>query len=586
MKKINKLSGLFFVILFLVIPSFSYAQAPTPYILQTRENVTDWYIHNFESVIEVRENSTLLITEKITADCGNAPDKHGIFRVLPTQLKTFDKIIPMPVRMVSITDFSGKNIPYSETKNLTDKTITWKIGDKNKTVNGVNQYEIIYEVGNVINFDDYERDELYWNLTGNFWNIEIDHFSAKIIFPSGISEVNSRVEYYTGDLEENKKNATYQWIDKNVLSVTSTKMLKAQEGITLSVAFPKNIIAPYEFSFWEKYHDQILFFLGMIIFFISFTVAFLIWRKYGKDPQMNKTIIAEFEVPEKLTPMEMGMLMSNGKFKKDFITAEIIYLATRGIITINESEKKILNFRNKIFLKNDNFDAEATLGEVQKLILKGIFGKNKTKKLSELKNSFFKTVEKAKEKTKDSLIDRKLINKTGLTFKGVFLALFVVFSMLTFFFILQFIAIGFFLSAFVFLTFAFFMPQKTPQGAQVYWKIQGFRLYMETAEKYRQQFYEKENIFEKLLPYAIVFGIAKLWAKKMEEIYGQDYFKNYHPIWYTGIDSNFGSFDASSFTSSLNSVSSGISSNISSGSGVGGGGGSGGGGGGGGGGGW
>ena len=47
-------------------------------------------------------------------------------------------------------------------------------------------------------------------------------------------------------------------------------------------------------------------------------------------------------------------------------------------------------------------------------------------------------------------------------------------------------------------------------------------------------------IIDKFLPYAIVFGIAELWAKKMQLIYGEDYFKNYHPVWFIG--SSFASF--------------------------------------------
>ena len=128
------------------------------------------------------------------------------------------------------------------------------------------------------------------------------------------------------------------------------------------------------------------------------------------------------------------------------------------------------------------------------------------------------------------------------------------------------------------------MPKKTQRGAELMWKIQGFKLYMETAEKYRQQFYEKENIFEKFLPYAIIFGITGLWIKKMEQIYGPDYFKTYHPAWFMAVGT--GAFDADSFTSSMNGISSGIASNIGSASGAGGGGFAGGGGGGGGGGGW
>jgi Predicted membrane protein (DUF2207). len=78
------------------------------------------------------------------------------------------------------------------------------------------------------------------------------------------------------------------------------------------------------------------------------------------------------------------------------------------------------------------------------------------------------------------------------------------------------------------------MPKRTLKGAELNWRVKGFKLYMETAEKYRAQFNEKENIFEKFLPYAMVFGMTKLWIKKMEKIYGKEYFASYHPVWYAG----------------------------------------------------
>ena len=49
---------------------------------------TDWVIKDFQSTITVNKDSSLLIEEKITADADSLPDKHGIFRVLPTQTKT------------------------------------------------------------------------------------------------------------------------------------------------------------------------------------------------------------------------------------------------------------------------------------------------------------------------------------------------------------------------------------------------------------------------------------------------------------------------------------------------------------------
>ena len=122
-------------------------------------------------------------------------------------------------------------------------------------------------------------------------------------------------------------------------------------------------------------------------------------------------------------------------------------------------------------------------------------------------------------------------------------------------------------------------------GLELAWRIKGFKLYMETAEKYRQQFNEKENILEKFLPYAILFKITDLWIRKMKDIYGEKYVACFMPLWFVG--GNFQNFDANSFNSMISDFSSNMNSTmVASSSGVGGGGFSGGGGGGGGGGGW
>ena len=41
---------------------------------------------------------------------------------------------------------------------------------------------------------------------------------------------------------------------------------------------------------------------------------------------------------------------------------------------------------------------------------------------------------------------------------------------------------------------------------------------MEIAEKERQRFSERENIFSDYLPYAIVFGLTRKWAKAFEDL--------------------------------------------------------------------
>jgi uncharacterized membrane protein len=77
----------------------------------------------------------------------------------------------------------------------------------------------------------------------------------------------------------------------------------------------------------------------------------------------------------------------------------------------------------------------------------------------------------------------------------------------------------------------------------------GFKLYLETAEKYRLQNLTPE-MFEKYLPYAIIFGVEKKWGKAFENMTLES------PNWYggrismTGVAAS-GRFSAVNFSSSF-----------------------------------
>jgi uncharacterized membrane protein len=571
-----------FIVAFLCLALF-------PFQSLAREYVYDWYIKNFETGILVNPDSSLLITERITADCGNVPGKHGIFRVLPTQTNTPEGTIKTPIKLISITDFNDRPLKYSTTNNPFEHTVTWKIGDPDKTVSGVNYYKIVYQVKNAILFNNPDLDELYWNLNGNFWNLEIDNFRANLVFPSEVIETNTIIDYYTGSLgSKDKSLANYAWVNDNVLQFSSTKTLLEKEGITASITFPKGIFTPYKPSFAEQYGNYFWFLIPLA----AFGFCFKTWEKYGKDPRINKSIMPEYENPDNLSPIEMGVLLSNGQLKNELISAGIVNLAVKGIISIEEMKKSWLlagqDFKLKKLIALGN--VADSLSPTEKLLLQSIFGAKDEILLSSLKNEFYKHLPKIEKSTRNDLVVKGLITRKGQSLKERFLVSSIVLfaTAWIFMFVFSQLALEFLISANIaalaMFIFAFFMPKRTEEGTALVWRLKGFKLYMETAEKYRQQFFEKENIFEKFLPYAMVFGITGLWIKKMKEIYGENYFATYHPVWYVGLVS--GSFNVDSFTSTLNGISSSISSNMGTTSGAGGAGGAGGGGGGGGGGGW
>lgn len=556
--------------------------------LWARENVTDWYIKRFDSQIVVNRDSSLNITEKILADCGTGVDKHGIFRVLPQKITIEGKgVVKTPVDLISIKDENGNDYEFTTSKSTRDDTITWKIGDANKNVYGENIYIIKYTVKNAVRFYDDNFDELYWNLTGNFWDLEIDSARVEIILPEEVNRENSTVDLYSGYLgEKGNTLADFKWMNSNMIEVNDVSPLLVRQGITIAVTFPKNIFTPYVPSFWEKYGNYIFFAIPLVVFIICFRI----WKKYGDDPSFSRSIIAEYDAPKNISPLEIGLLMTNGTFKNHFITAELINFAVSKIITIKEIENKVLFFTSKDYelIRSNNKEAEVKLSEAQKIILNKIFQKDGNVRVSSLKNDFYKVLGELKKTGNKLLSEKNLIVAKGLTYSAIFIAVGLILIFLSLFFGISLLGVSpglsFTLSGIIILIFGFIMPKRTLEGAEMNWKIKGFKLFMETVDKDRAKFYEQENIFEKFLPYAILFGITDIWIKRIKEIYGEDYFASHVPAWYVG--SSLGAFNADSFNSTLDSLSSSIAASTSAPSGSGGSGGSGGGGGGGGGGGW
>ena len=142
--------------------------------------------------------------------------------------------------------------------------------------------------------------------------------------------------------------------------------------------------------------------------------------------------------------------------------------------------------------------------------------------------------------------------------------------------------------------FALLMRAPTPAGRIVMDEIDGFKMYLDTAEQDRLERMRSPaltpEVFEAFLPYAYALGVENSWCRRFareipEEIRQQ---AGYHPAWYNGRFHGTNALNhlGDNFSSSFSSAISAASTPPGSSSGSGGGGFSGGGGGGGGGGGW
>src|SRR6185436_19560328 len=94
------------------------------------------------------------------------------------------------------------------------------------------------------------------------------------------------------------------------------------------------------------------------------------------------------------------------------------------------------------------------------------------------------------------------------------------------------LAMGIFASIIVYSFISRFFPAKTEKGVAAKEHILGLKEYLQIAEKDRLEFHnapeKKPEVFETLLPYAMVLGVANIWAKEFEGIYNEP------PSWYSG----------------------------------------------------
>jgi len=97
------------------------------------------------------------------------------------------------------------------------------------------------------------------------------------------------------------------------------------------------------------------------------------------------------------------------------------------------------------------------------------------------------------------------------------------------------IAITGVLSAVVLVITSRVMPRKTHKGRVAWEQIAGLEEYIRRAEVDDIKAQDRRGIFERLLPYAIIFGLSNRWAKAFADLYTQppDWYQPADPTGYT-----------------------------------------------------
>jgi uncharacterized membrane protein len=149
--------------------------------------------------------------------------------------------------------------------------------------------------------------------------------------------------------------------------------------------------------------------------------------------------------------------------------------------------------------------------------------------MSDLSNKFYLEVSPISNQIKDELRSRHYMEKDNdnVLMGYLFLAGFVFLGGIMFIDNLW-IMSAVMLSGVIIFLFGLLMPKRTVEGTEMLSKILGFKEFLVRTEKDKIQKAEQQDIFERMLPYAICLGISTQWAKKFDGIYTQP------PHWFAG----------------------------------------------------
>jgi uncharacterized membrane protein len=512
-------------------------------------------IENFDAHIVVARDGTIDVTEKIEARFIGSP-WHGLYRSIPVEYVTPQGLnYTLFLTVKHVTGADGHALKFESSRVRHYRKLKIYVPDADDSEQTI---YIEYTISDAIKFFE-DHDELYWNVTGDEWDVPIESARADILLPAGVT--NIRATPFTGAYGSRAKDAETDVVGNGV-EVRTTAPLAYHTGLTVAVAFDKGLIKePSAVTLFGRFlRSNWPLFLPVAVF----CIMFYLWWTRGRDPRL-RPIVAQYAPPDNFTPGEAGTLVDNSADIRD-ITASIVDLAVRGYIVIEEVQKdRMLGFVHE---KDYNFIVQkdrpqwAVLKPHEQVLLNGFFSAGtagETISMDSLQNRFYKSLPDMKNRIFESLVSQGYYRRRPDSVRSSYLGAGIAVGVLVIWggpvvasalsaAALPFI-IGGILSALVICIFGWFMPAHTEQGARALENILGFEDFLNHVESDRfNRTIKTPQMFEKFLPFAMALGVEKNWSKAFQGIMTEP------PGWYRGGSGPI--FYPVNFTSSLNSMSS------------------------------
>ncbi|NPA79582.1 MAG: DUF2207 domain-containing protein [Thermotogae bacterium] len=489
-------------------------------------------ILNYEQTVRIERDASLLVEERITVKAAGLRIKRGIYRDFPTSYRRGGLRYRVSFKVLKVLR-DGR--PENWFVRRLSNGVRIYIGREDVLLEpGIHTYTLVYRTDRQIGFFE-DHDELYWNVTGNGWEFPIARVLAEVILPKGVPPESVRYTAYTGGYGFGGHDYEARIVggDPPRVLFRTTRPLGPREGLTVVVGWPKGYVREpgrLRRLLWLISDNLSLLvpWLVVVLLLVYYVVA---WALVGKDPPKG-TVVPLFKPPRGMSPAAVRYALRMGECDHDCLVADLLSLAVKGKVRIrevgegytievvdtsreglSEDEAKLLEYLPaEMYVGGNRYNP---LLPRLSALLRGSVAK--------MWGRFFR------------LNEEYVVLGWLIALLGWFLALVMLLredgGLMHFLNFGVAVLVGYLIIS----RFSYYMRAPTRKGRRLLDEVEGFRMFLETAERERlRTLFPKESlpsVFERFLPYAMALDVVETWADKFaEDLRTSDY----RPTWYEG----------------------------------------------------
>ncbi|MCP2031876.1 hypothetical protein L1277_001974 [Okibacterium sp. HSC-33S16] len=586
-------------------PIFAPA-SPAAAVPSVRSDVSDFTFSSFEGEYTLGKDdegrSTLTSVETFVAEFPDADQNKGIIRAIPEGYLG----VNLHTEIVSVTDADGNAVPYDDSE-TEDGFIQLALGTDDY-VRGTQTYVIEYTQRDAVRaFADTAVDELYWDAPGTGWDQPFAEAQMRIVVPEELAEeLTGNSACYVGQQGSPRAcDVAETRTDGATVFATPRTALAPGENFSLSVAFDKGtFVTPEIPSTWPIFTVVPI---GVSLVGVGTLIAALVLRRRSTADAPGRGIV----IPQYTVPRGLDIFVAADLIAKTAkaMPAVLLSLAVRGNLRIIDDGEQASFLRANKREYRLQFMTDAGASAADREILDALFSPRRRPGTMKDLNASDAALAKAVQgfiagapvlsvdaglRVKKTVAGRRwivilalavLLATVGLF--GFALALYGVNAWVALSLVVTMIAV---ISSFIAITSR---NALTPQGAEVREYLLGLRDYLELAEADRiamlqspagaQRVSVEDTVdaadtmqmvkfYEKLLPFAVLWGVDEQWSKELGRYYeqsatGPDWYSSRSGFSPVSFSAGLGTFTTSSGSSTPWSASATASSSGGSGGG-------------------